>query len=77
MAQIDNGPATGNGVLAFGPAPTGAGSIEVHVPSGLPSLNPCDQANPVSFKIGTTLTAQTTKNNFFGQTAFVKFLNPA
>ena len=41
MAQIDNGPATGNGVLPFqlpgGPVTTG---IEVHVPLGTNPLPP-------------------------------------
>lgn len=41
MAQIDSGPATGNGVQTFtlpgGPVVTG---VEIHVPLGLPSLEP-------------------------------------
>ena len=38
MAQIDQGPATGNASLLFGAGP--AASVEVHVPSGVPSLPP-------------------------------------
>lgn len=73
MAQIDNGPATGNGVLVFG----NTASVEFHAAVGANSLGPLEQANPVVPKTATTLTAQTSKNTFFGGTAFVKFLNPA
>ncbi len=72
MAQIDDGPATGNGVFVFGSA-----SIEVHVSNGVNSLPPSEQNNPVHPRTATTQQTQVNKTNFFGGTSQVKFLNPA
>jgi hypothetical protein len=83
MAQIDNGPATGNGVLPMqlpgGPVTTG---VEVHVPSGLASLEPSRApfVDPGSNAFNVNAVQLTPVNNtfVFGTSgATVRFANPA
>lgn len=80
MAQIDNGPASGNSVLFLGNPPTA--SVEVHTPLGANSLEPSRAPFIDPGQVGTNITgAQVTPINttfVFGNTgATIRFANPA
>ena len=90
MASLDAGPATGSGVLAGGVpgAASGAGgfaqveSIEVHVPNGLPSLEPSRapfiDPNANAFNVNSVPLTPINTQFVMGVTgATVKFVNPA
>lgn len=80
MAQIDNGPATGNASLWLGVPPTA--SVEVHVGNGpqspgTNSLAPSDTVVTVDPSISTNLQAQSRLSMNLGGCCTIKFVNPA
>lgn len=79
MAVVDFGPASGNAELFLGVPPTAG--VEVHVGSPLTSaLNPqppSEQVNPVDPGIATNQQTLVRLNLNLGQTASVRFVNPA